>query len=143
MYREGVEAVRAAVRGWSREQCDRVVCGVWTGTDLGGQLLSVVRWYHAWLDRAESGRDDPPFAADELPARNQEALVGLRPTGGDDRVVIFAEEAERYAQRLDSSWALPYGFPYGTVPAGAHAALAALEWHLHAWDLSAGLHRPS
>jgi hypothetical protein len=85
----------------------------------------------------------PPFAPDELGARSRRALDGLRPAQGQDRLVLFVEEADRYAERLDSSWALPYGFPQGTVPAGAHAALAALEYHLRAWDLSGGAHRPA
>jgi uncharacterized protein (TIGR03083 family) len=143
MYADGVGAVRATVRGWSPERWRQPACGPWTATDVAGHLVAVVGWYHAWLDRAEAGDGRPPFGADELPDRNRRALEGLRPRGGEDRIDLFVEEAERYAERLDSSWALPYGCPYGTLPAGAHAALAALEWHLHAWDLSAGTHRPS
>jgi hypothetical protein len=143
MYREGVRAVQAAVAGWSPERWAHPVRGTWTGTDLAGHLLCAVRWHHSWLDRAEAGDASPPFRVDELAIRSRQALVGLRPRTGDDRLQIFAEEAGRYVERLDSSWALPYGCPHGTLPAGAHAALAALEWHLHAWDLTGGTHRPS
>jgi uncharacterized protein (TIGR03083 family) len=143
LYLEGVTTVQSVVQGWPAERWKQPACGRWTALDVAGHLLCVARWYHHWLDRAESGDARPPFAAQELAERNGQALVGLRPTDGADRVALFVEEAERYAERLDSSWALPYGFPHGTVPAGAHAAVAALEWHLHAWDLAAGRHRPA
>jgi hypothetical protein len=142
-YGEGVRAIPAIVAGWSTDDWRRPACGSWTATDLAGHLLAVVRWYHAWLDRAEAGDPAAPFTVADLPERNERALAGLRPTTGEDRIELFVEEAERYAARLDSSWALPYGCPLGTMTAGDHAALAACEWHLHAWDLSGGAHRPS
>jgi hypothetical protein len=40
-------------------------------------------------------------------------------------------------------WNLADGYPFGTVTAGLHAGAAASEWHIHAWDLAAGEHRPS
>jgi hypothetical protein len=144
MYSDGVQAVRGAVRGWSCEDWSRPACGRWNGTELAGHLLTVARRYHAWLDRAESGDASRPFTTEELPERNAQALRGLRPATGPERIALFVEDAERYAERLDSSsWALAYGFPSGTVPAGAHAAVAAVEWHLHAWDLTGGTHRPA
>jgi hypothetical protein len=141
-YGEGVDALRAAVEGWSDGEWQREVCGRWTATDLAGHLLAVIGWYHSWLDRAESGDARPPFGVADLPERNRLALIDLRPADGRDRIALFAEEAGRYAERLTSSWALPYGCPLGTMPAGSHAAVAAGEWHLHAWDLSGGTHRP-
>jgi hypothetical protein len=141
-YREGVSAVPAVVAGWSAERWRRPACGVWDGTDVAGHLLCVARWYHEWLDRAEAGDPRPPFGLDQLAERNRQELIGLYPTNGPDRVALFVEEAERYAERLDSVWTLPFGSPLGTMTAGQHAALAAAEWHLHAWDLAAGRHRP-
>ena len=142
-FQEGVSAVQSTVDGWSDERWRRPACGVWTGTDLAGHLLRVASWYHEWLDRAESGDPRPPFGEDQLAERNRQELLGLRPTSGPDRIVLFVEEAHRYAERLDSSWTLPYGCPLGTMTAGQHAALAAAEWHLHTWDLAAGRHRPA
>jgi hypothetical protein len=142
-YREGVSAAQATVEGWSVERWSRPACGVWTGTDLAGHLLRVAAWYHEWLDRAESGDPRPPFDWDQLAERNRQELLGLRPATGPDRISLFVEEAERYAERLDSSWGLAYGCPMGTMTAGQHAALAAAEWHLHTWDLAAGRHRPA
>jgi hypothetical protein len=141
-YREGFRAVQETVRRWPAERWREPVCGAWTATDLAGHLLAVARWYHCWLDRAETGDPSPPFGVDDLAERNRRALEDLRPASGEDRIVLFAEEADRYGQRLESSWNLPYGCPLGTMTAGQHAALAATEWHLHAWDLSGGRHRP-
>jgi hypothetical protein len=143
LYREGVGAVRRIVWGWSPARWEQPACGAWSATDLAGHLVCVIGWHHAWLDRAEAGDPSSPFPADELAERNRAALVDLRPSEGPERIHQFVELAERYVVRLDSSWAMPYGSPAGTAPAGAHAALAALEWHLHAWDLAAGEHVPS
>lgn len=103
-------------------------------------------WYHAWLDRAEGGEASPPFDAGELAARNELALEALAETSGPAALEIFVTRARSYRERLPAAWDLPYGYPRGTVTAGLHAAVAACEWHLHAWDLarSAGSgHRPS
>jgi hypothetical protein len=144
MYADGVQGVRKAVAGWACEDWFRPACGDWTGADVAGHLLTVTGWFHRWLDRAESGDSSRPFPEADLDERNGKALPGLRPVAGPDRIALFVEEAERYAERLDSSsWALAYGFPQGTVPAGAHAVLAAAEFHLHAWDLSGGAHLPA
>jgi hypothetical protein len=145
-YLDGVEgAVRMGTglppEGWATQ-----VCGVWDVTALAGHLLVVARWYHEWLDRALLGDADPPFPAKELATRNQAALVGLLPEDGPGRLREFAEVARDYAERVRRGWHLPYGFPMGTVTAGQHAGLAAMEWHAHAWDLSAAAeaeHRPA
>jgi hypothetical protein len=144
-YRDGVSAlatlgVRLPDEAWSER-----VCGVWTATDLAGHVMVVAGWYHEWLDRAEAGATDPPFPSSELATRNQVALNGLEPEDGEGRLLRFRELALGYADRLPEAWDRPYGFPYGTVTAGQHAALAALEWHAHAWDLARGVgweHRP-
>ena len=31
---------------------------------------------------------------------------------------------------------MPFGYPRGTVTAGLHAGVAAVEWHVHAWDFA-------
>jgi hypothetical protein len=144
MFADGVQAVRGAAAGWTCEDWARPACGHWTANDLAGHLLCMTRWHHAWLDRAESGDASRPWPIEERDERNDKGRVGLRPASGPERIALFVEEAERYAERLDSSsWALAYGFPHGTVPAGAHAVIASVEWHLHAWDLSGGAHRPA
>ena len=143
LYEEGVRAVEAAVAGWPDDHWQQPLCGTWTASDLAGHLLCVARWYHDWLDRAEAGDPSPPFPVSELAARNQAAIDGLPATSGSARLALFSEEARRYATRLPAVWDLAYGYPFGTATAGLHAGAAASEWHLHAWDLSGGRHRPS
>jgi hypothetical protein len=139
LYREGVDAIASArVDDW-----DRTVCASWSACDLAGHLLCVIGWYHSWLDAAERGDSAPPFPAAELATRNDAALGELPAGNGPERVERFAAEAARYAARLPTQWDMAYGFPYGTITACLHAGVAAGEWHLHAWDLTGGEHRPS
>jgi hypothetical protein len=119
------------------------VCGEWSAKDLAGHLVCVIGWYHDWLDAAERGTSKPPFPAANLPAENAKALAALADGTGHGRIERYAAEAKRYATRLPDAWDIPYGYPYGTATAGLHAGAAACEWHLHAWDLSAGKHRPA
>jgi hypothetical protein len=145
VHRDGIEALAgfgstAPERLWSTQ-----VCGVWDGSELAGHVLLVSRWYHEWLDRAEAGESDPPFSSRQLATRNQAALNALEGSPGPERLVAFRRSAAAYADRVADRWDLPYGFPFGTVTAGRHAALAAMEWHAHAWDLARGIgadHRP-
>lgn len=142
LYEEGVASIERAVRSWSSDRWMQDACGDWNGRDVAGHLQCVVGWYQAWLDRAEAGEAAPPFQAAELASQNDAALRGLDANDGPGRIEVFAHEARRYATRVLSGWDLPYGFPYGTITAGLHLGIAAGEWHLHAWDLSAGRHRP-
>jgi uncharacterized protein (TIGR03083 family) len=143
LYREGVDAIDQHATSLTSAQWGQPACGTWSATDLAGHLVCVIGWYHAWLDRAQAGDSSPPFSLGELPARNAAALAALDAGDGHQRVQRFVDEARRYELRLDGTWDLPYGFPAGTVTAGLHAGVAATEWHLHAWDLSDGVHRPS
>ena len=108
----------------------------WTASDLARHVLAVARWYHDWLDRAERGDAAPPFGVSELAARNAAALEELAGLDGAEAVARFVTTAHAYRDRLPAHWDLPYGYPRGTVTAGLHAAMAACEWHLHAWDLA-------
>jgi hypothetical protein len=143
LYASGVDAVEEHTKAWSPEQWQRTVCGRWSATDLAGHLVYVVGWYHSWLDRAEAGDAEPPFPTTDLASRNAEALATLDAEDGDARIQRFGIEARRYAGRVDAAWDLPYGFPRGTVTTGLHFGIAATEWHLHAWDFSAGTHEPA
>jgi uncharacterized protein (TIGR03083 family) len=135
-YRSGVVAVGRTVAGWSPADWSRPACGAWDGTDLAGHLVTVIGWYHAWLDRALAGDPSPAFPIAELDDRTVAALRDLPAGTGPDRVTIFTREAERYAGRVAEHWDVPYGYPRGTVTAGLHAGMAAVEWHVHAWDLA-------
>jgi len=144
--REGFAAVRTVTADWTGTDWSRPACGIWTGTQLAGHLVTVVGWYHDWLDRARAGDAEPAFPAAALDAMTAAALATLPAGDGPSRVARFAAEAERYADRVAQEWDTPFGYPRGRVTAGAHAALSGWEWHVHAWDLarSAGAdHRPA
>lgn len=146
LYHDGVEVIGRLVDGWDAEQWARPACGKWTGTDLAGHLVTVVGWYHSWLDRALAGDASPAFPAAELDGRTASALAALPAGAGPDRIARFTAEADRYAVRVAEHWEVPYGYPRGTVTAGLHAGVAAVEWHVHAWDLAhaaGGDHTPA
>jgi hypothetical protein len=145
VHRDGVEALAGFGSTAAPALWERQVCGMWTGAELAGHVLRVSGWYHEWLDRAEAGESDPPFPAKQLATQNQQALNSLPLSSGPERLAAFRRRATEYTARLERHWDLPYGFPFGTVTAGQHAALGAMEWHAHAWDLaraSGSDHRP-
>jgi hypothetical protein len=139
LFHEGVdafcgEAARLDEAGW-----ERPACGEWTATQLARHVLAVVGWYHDWLDRAEAGDPSPAFPIEDLDARTARDQVDMAAHGALDGPAAterFRERAELYADRLVDRWDLPYGYPRGTVTAGLHAGMAAVEWHAHTWDLA-------
>ena len=133
LYSEGA---RALVRHAEDVDWDAPACGRWTAAEVARHVASVAGWYHEWLDRAIAGDAEPPFASPELPRRNDEAIHARAGQDPSETVSEFEEAAEAYAERVADHWELPYGYPLGTVTAGLHAAVAASEWHLHAWDLA-------
>jgi uncharacterized protein (TIGR03083 family) len=136
LFATGVDAVVEITAGFDDEQWAAPVCGDWSGTELAGHLVTVVGWYHDWLDRGLAGNPEPVFPIAELDARAAAALAALPPGSGPDRIEAFADSAERYVLRLADHWDVPFGYPRGTVTAGLHAGVAAVEWHVHAWDLA-------
>jgi hypothetical protein len=145
VHRDGIEALAGFGSTAPESLWSTQVCGMWTGAELAGHVLLVSGWYHEWLDRAEAGASDPPFSSKQMATRNQAALNGLEGSPGPARLQAFRRSAAVYADRVEDRWDLPYGFPFGTVTAGQHAALGAMEWHAHAWDLARALgrdHRP-
>lgn len=146
LYDEGVDAFARLAGALSGEDWDRAACGEWSAAVLTRHVAAVAGWYHQWLDRAERDDATPPFRGEDLAAQNELALVPLAETPGPAALELFVTRARSYRARLLAAWDLPYGYPRGTVTAGLHAAMAAAEWHLHAWDLARSVgsgHRPS
>jgi hypothetical protein len=141
-----VDAVVAIVAGWDDAQWAAPACGVWSGTDLAGHLVTVVGWYHSWLDRGLAGNCDPVFPIAALDAETVAALAALPAGSGPARIDEFRASALAYAVRLGEHWDAPFAYPRGVVTAGLHAGVAAVEWHVHAWDLAqaaGGDHQPA
>jgi hypothetical protein len=144
-YREGVDAVVTIVAGWDDAQWAESACGVWSGTDLAGHLVTVIGWYHSWLDRGLAGDRDPVFPIAALDTETVAALAALPAGSGPARIDEFRASADAYAARLGEHWDAPFAYPRGLVTAGLHAGVAAVEWHVHAWDLAwaaGGDHEP-
>lgn len=135
-YLRGVDAVGEQVAGWSEDDWAQPACGTWTATDLAGHLVTVIHWYHAWLDRGLAGITEPAFPIIALDTETGKALRALPDGTGPDRIAIFTASARRYAERLDAHWDAPFAYPRGAVTAGIHAGVAAVEWHVHAWDFA-------
>jgi len=145
-YREGVDAVVATVAGWDDAQWAEPACGEWSGTDLAGHLVTVIGWYHSWLDRGLAGDLDPVFPIAALDTETVAALAALPAGSGPARIDEFRASADAYAARLGEHWDAPFAYPRGLVTAGLHAGVAAVEWHIHAWDLAqaaGGDHEPA
>lgn len=145
LYRAGLEAITRITTDWTPETWSAPACGVWTGTDLAGHLVTVIGWYHDWLDRGLAGDTEPAFPVDALDTETVAALAALPAGTGPERIATFAADAARYADRLVEHWDAPFAYPRGRVTAGLHAAVAAVEWHVHAWDLATaagGTHEP-
>ena len=144
-YDAGVEALARSTSGFTSAQWAAPACGGWNGEQLAGHVVGVIGWYHDWLDRALEGDASAPFDPDEMDSQNDHTLESMTPEGGSNRIEHFVDEAHRYAERVDGvEWKLPYGYPRGTVTVGRHfGGAATVEWHVHAWDMSGGAHRPA
>ncbi len=116
--------------------------------ELAGHVASRVRSYHRLLDAALAGaplRDLP--RGDDLggTAPTEPAAVGA----GADRIVAFDAIATRYGERVgetDPDLVLAQWEGLGALSVRHHTLAAAVEWHLHAWDLARALgwdHRPA
>jgi hypothetical protein len=79
---------------------------------------------------------------------NARDLAALPQTDGPDRIATFLALAEAHRAQLSQvDWSLVFGEWAGVGPltVGEHTALAAGEWHIHAWDLASSSgrdHRP-
>lgn len=136
LFTAGVSAIGTTTQDFDEIAWSRPVCGEWTASDLAGHVVTVIGWYHHWLDRGLAGSTEPLFGIEELSAETARALAELEPGTGPDRVATFTREADRYATRLREHWDAPFTYPRGLVTAGLHAGVAASEWHLHAWDFA-------
>ncbi len=148
-YDDGVAAVDTAtshIADWT----SATPCSDWRAEDLAGHLVAVVRYYHDLLDSAAAGRPRSglPVRA-ELRAMNARELLALPDSNGPDRIATFLRLAAAYRVRLGrAEWDAFLGewAGVGTLTVGEHTALAAGEWHIHAWDLALSTgrdHRPA
>jgi uncharacterized protein (TIGR03083 family) len=135
-YGEGVDAIQRIASQLGGDQWSAPACGEWSAAELVGHVGLVADWYHETLDRAEAGDASPSLDVTTFDAWTVQQVRALAPVPSDERVQTFVRSARSYAARLPDDWDLPYGYLRGRISAGRHAALAAIEWHVHAWDLA-------
>lgn len=136
LYQAGVRAVVDATSDLDTSEWSRPACGDWDAADTSRHLVGVADWYHWCLNRAIDGVTDPPFEPSEFDERNEHGVTARQRLGGPDAVAEFVERADSYLDRATTRWDLAFGFPLGQTTVGHHLAIAAAEWHLHAWDLT-------
>jgi hypothetical protein len=135
-YEQGVDAIEAFALQLDGDQWAAPACGVWSALDLVGHVGLVAAWYHETLDRAEAGDARPSVDVGTFDEWTQQQVAALAAAPPAERVQTFVSSARAYANRLPADWDLPYGYVRGAISAGQHAALAAIEWNVHAWDLA-------
>jgi len=146
LYRAGTAAIEDITSSFTDDDWRAPACGEWDAADTVRHLVGVVDWYHDWLDRALDGDAAPPYPESEFDRRNAAAITSLHDLDGPAAAARFVERSTAYLDRASTAWDLSFGFPAGTVTVGLHVGIAATEWNLHAWDLTAGRaerHRPT
>lgn len=148
VYDDGIAGVRrtaAAITDWSLP----TPCSGWNASELAGHLLAIVRYYHRLLDAAVLAHPlvDLPRGR-QLEEMNASDLAALPPERGPRRISKFVADAQRSRLLLaEVDWDMQIGSweALGPLTVEQHTGLAALEWHVHAWDLAKAMgheHRP-
>lgn len=139
LYRSGVAAIEDITTSFiEARDWQAPACGEWNAAETVRHLVGVVDWYHDWLDRALDGDPTPPFSESEFNERNAARVAEFEGIDGPAATERFSVRSTDYLDRASKAWDVPYGFPAGTTTVGLHVGIAATEWHLHAWDLTAG-----
>lgn len=142
-YLDGLDAVRLAattIADWSVP----TRCAGWRAVDLAGHLVLVVRMYDEHLSTAARSPVPARFGSSaERAEENERALAGLPASTGPQRIGAFLDTARAYLGRVEARPQLRFRREDHVLTAGEHLACAAIEWHLHAWDLDPGREVPA
>lgn len=138
LYLDGIAAIEHITAAFDDGCWAAPACGDWSAADTVRHLGGVIQWYREWLERALGGEANAPFSPREFPERNDAGVRSRQSASGPEAVATFAADARSYLESATPEWDRPYGFPRGTITVGLHLGVAATEWHVHAWDLTAG-----
>ena len=140
-HAEAVGAVCEAVEAWlPGDGGTATPCPEWTSHELLLHLACTAQRYHRILDDALAGEPQPAVLDDDLANLNRRELAAshLRGLPADRLVEVFADSAATFADRALRAWGAG-PFQRDGVDVGPAVALAAIEWHVHAWDLRRAL----
>lgn len=118
-------------------------CAGWRVHDLTRHLEAIAGAYVLWAGAALGGRIMTLRTGDELAAYNATMLDRLPDLATTDHVARYRALATDHARLVAAGWDLPMARTAGGVllTVGEHAAVAAVEWHVHAWDLASSRDR--
>lgn len=142
----GIDAVETVATG--SDPGRPTACPAWTVHDLVRHLEAIAGAYVLWVGAAIGGRVGTMRTPDALRAYNDRMLRRLPELSTDEHLRRFRALADDHLRLVGTGWEQPMMRTPGdaVLRVGDHGGVAALEWHLHAWDLggaSGGGHRPS
>ncbi|MBK5216697.1 MAG: maleylpyruvate isomerase N-terminal domain-containing protein [Propionibacteriales bacterium] len=134
-YRDGVSEVREAVTFLGEGAAQSPTpCPEWNVLELVTHLWCTADRYHRLLGYAVAGCPERMLVNEELAVENERAVVAAAATDLNKVLSSFVSSAEAYLPRATVSWEVaPYQVGGGSV--GDALGVAAIEWHIHAWDL--------
>jgi hypothetical protein len=136
-YLSGVNAVLAAVEGLSADEEESgTPCPRWTVRDLLTHLWCTAERYHNLLDHAVGGTPQPIVVNEELAALNEAAVRAAPPLPVNTLVRNFHRSAADYLHRALGHWDVAPYLEGSHASVGQICGVAAIEWHVHAWDLA-------
>lgn len=123
-------------------------CTDWTVHDLVRHLEAIAGAYVLWVGAAIGGRIGRMRTSRELEHYNDRMLQRLPEMPTDQHLHQFGDLARDHHRLVGTGWTHPMLRTSGAslLRVGDHGRVAAVEWHLHAWDLGQSTedrHRPT
>lgn len=134
-----VDALAGVAERFDDETWELPACGDWTAADTVRHCLGVIGWYHHWLDRALDGDTTKPFDSADIDEHTAASVNEHADVDGPTAVQRLVASAHAYTERVGTHPDVAYAYPYGVVTSALHLRVAAVEWHVHAWDLSSAV----
>lgn len=113
-------------------------CDGWDALTLVRHLEGIAGAYLLWTGAALGGRVARLRTAAESARHNATILARLPVLGLREHVARFVALADDHVRLAGATWTTPMlQAPDAlALTVGQHAAVAAVEWHVHAWDLA-------
>lgn len=143
---DGIVAIETTAAGVDPQA--PTACAAWTVHDLVRHVEAIAGAYVLWVGAAIGGRIGRMRTPRELEDYNDRMLRRLPELSTDRHLDRFGDLARDHHRLVRTGWAQPMMHTPGDslLRVGGHARVAAIEWHLHAWDLGRTTddrHRPA